>query len=436
MDQASSPTPVNEPTIVQPPVTQRSNKLQLKVLTALFVLAGLGLLGAYVYQTYSGKSELFNFKTSISPSRQEAGLPVLNEVVVTPTRILYYKNKQLFSSTIDGKDEIDLSSLKVGFVRGSYLYGSNVYPTRDGKKFFFIREHNLWSANTDGTKVERVTLNSDSVPSDQEYKIYIDQASPEGSRVVFYYEKVENFEGPVMKDNPNIKYGYYLYDEAQSVIRFLGDTDKYHSLGGTTPAQPIPLEFVKGAPTYEHYNSKNIYTLDLDILTIKKFTDKVLPMLMHQVKIYPLVNEILYSGIKWGVESTGDKGQSQIIAINYLTEERIDVSPVGVYSEYQSPLASPNFENIFYSRNMNSTNANLLYFIYNVKTHQTHQLVTSQPTFIRPVWVSDTTFLSETRTLTTGADKSSVYLFDVTTNSSQKILDGVDRFLDSSGYTY
>ena len=335
---------------------------------------------------------------------------VVTPVASSTRRIVYQKADKLFSTTLDGENTIDLSNL----LAGQYKRGS-IIVTKDGKRFCFSSDYNIFCGNTDGTQTKKITNNT---PPKYNFGVRFIGVNEYGTRLLFSYEPPEMGAGT---ETPGTEYGIYYYSEGEPGVKFLAKSfyfGKDESFGSYDF-----VKFIDDKAIFTNSRDWRLYTLNPGKNEFVVFSDVALPYFSIGGFIEPKKGLIVYQA---GGESNTPYSSSQILSLNYTNGTKSEISPLGKWAEYQYLSVSPEFTNVVYGHQTYKENQidRIDFYVYNIASKETRPLNLKDPSHV-VTWLDENTFFYVTREPYPGL--RSVYKVDLTNNKISSFLENLDE---------
>lgn len=333
------------------------------------------------------------------------------------SHILYFTDNQLFSTTYDTKETINLTQLGI-----TATENNEIVVSQDGKRFCFVSTINIYCAATDGTGLTQVTQSTSNSP---QYFIKFIGTNYTGSKLLFEYVLPD--DGDVIEKNPNIQYGMHYYESTTGTSKLIDD--KLHVADGTIYDF---IGFDGNDPYFANVIDGNYYKLNLANSKYEVFSSIKFPGISSRAVIDTKNKTVTYSSAYgnggWEVyrDSTIPDSYSQILALNYSTGKKTLISPQGAFAQFQSISVSPNKDKVFYEeQSKNNSNLASVFKIYSHETKQTKTLPITNVNYLTPIWISNDSFIYYVKTNT----ESAVYKMDLTSNTASVFLNNVSTLL-------
>jgi len=330
-----------------------------------------------------------------------------------PGRIVYYKGGSLLSTSLNGKQTIDLSKLGT--------QGNPIFVSKNKIKMYFVRDSNIWSANTDGSQLKQITKNVTIEPS---FDISLIGANDDGTKLLFSYELPDIMGIP--DANRCIKYGVHYYDSIADLIYYVGEAPYIKK--GEFYYHYYFTGFIGDNPIYAQNLDGYYYRLDPIKNKFYKYTRMPMPGIVHtsyfNIKKNLLVYDCHYAnlGQETWKDSVASDSHSQIILVSLDNYSKTYISPAGNYAEYQYLSVSPNFENVVYGHQMGGSKRT--YYSYNINSRHIKPLSKIHATYLVPLWLDDETFLyADQKPLAT------FYKYNLKTDDITKYIENIDYYI-------
>lgn len=370
------------------------------ILGVILVTFVIGIGGYFLMQK--------NNKDSKTPVNQQ-NVDQPTQQINTSKKIMFVKNGKLQFCVADCRNPAEISTIDVKNSE-SFILSS------DNTKLYFVKSNNLWTSNSDGSEVKQITNNN---YSDNELQIFLLGVSKDNNKIFFSYELPVGMGD--FKKNPALKYGVYYYDFSSQKLNFIKEI-------------PIKqgesydfVQVVNNAPVYAQIFDGYYYQLDLQSENFTKFTDKQFPAISNKAFINSNLGIIIYqagySDSGWQVwrDNSVPNSYSQILLIDYKNNKKIEVSPKGMWAQYQRLIVSPNYKTVVYS-----DEPKRLYYSYDITTENTTTLNISNYIFL-PIWLDDDSFLYLD---SNGSKPGTVYKYNLRNNSQEVLIDNVDVLIN------
>lgn len=326
-------------------------------------------------------------------------------------RIIYTKEDKLFSSTPDGKDPIDLSALGIE--------ASDIIVNKDGEKLYFVKQHNIFFANSDGSQIEQITNNSPiDLSYEFKYKINLLGVNNDGSKLLFSYEVP--FGG---EKNPDVRYGTCFYDLSSDTVKFVRESvferDEQYRF----------VQFVGDVPIYAQYPDDYLYALDPNNNRLTKFSKVPLPGIgsSNDASINTEKGVAVYTSTRSspGAETT-ETSYGQIVSLDYRSGNRTAISPAGTFAEYHVSGVSPNFESVIYGHKIRDGPVvrKTDFYHYDYKTGQTKLLAMGSDLLFPQLWLNDEEFLYASRYVSKN-EPATIYKVDLRLGDRTAVLKNI-----------
>lgn len=398
MEGAASLDTNSDNAIVKFRTYKRKGLLILTITVTLIIFLGLGTFLFFVsrkdnslQQTTTSKEVLFPYKFK-------------ERKVNSNKRIYFYRNKQMYSVTLDGKNEINLTKLlnisEKSPDSGNWIFNAN------HTGIYYVRNQDIWYINTDGSNRKIVVRNP--YPS-RDYWVTL-YGVTDDERLIFAYEVPQGM-GDIRPD-PYVKHGIYVYDPVVKSSKFLRQNTYEYEYITTVGNKPI----------YSHKYTYYLYVLDLVNGQFLLFSHVELPTSI--MRWHTFIDE----ENRFIVSIFGDipTSYSQVLAINYESGEKITISPAGKWADFQSLSVSPSLIHVIYSKeirkefNENNFSYNKAiktdYYLFNLNTLKTQKLPIYPLTI---TWIDDYTLLYK--------KDNAYYKYDITTQRiGEKLVDNID----------
>ncbi|MFA5035320.1 MAG: hypothetical protein WC500_06045 [Candidatus Margulisiibacteriota bacterium] len=326
-----------------------------------------------------------------------------------PGRIVYYKGGSLLSTSLNGEQTTDLSKLGA--------QGNPIFVSKNKMKMYFVRDSNIWSANTDGSQLKQITKN---VTIEPPFDISLIGANDDGTKLLFSYELPDIMGIP--DANRYIKYGVHYYDAIANRFNYI-DQRLFNKEG----AVYYYVGFIDNVPIYAQILDGYYYKLDPINNKLSKYTRMPIPAIASTSYFNIKKNILIYDGHYanqgqniWKDSAIPDL-YSQIVLVSLDNYSKTYISLAGDYAEYQYLSVSPNFENVIYGHQMGGSER--AYYSYNINSRHTKPLSKIHATYLVPLWLDDETFLY--------ADQKPLailYKYDLKTDAITKYIENIDYY--------
>jgi hypothetical protein len=254
---------------------------------------------------------------------------------VNVSRIVYQQNEVIYSIKTDGGDPINLT--KMG-VKSDVLRVS-----RDGRRLYYIEDHNLWTMLTTGSDHRRVTGNTESGHEVVNEKVLgavgggpvseILAVNTDGSIVLI--RLTTNPKDVSLGTDPSTRV-YYYHDQTkklQDITHFAAfdNIAHYRILGESV--------------VYYHQNEARLVKLDLSSGSMATIADDFMGWYINE-QFSMARQEVIFNASSSNTES-GDS-YSQIFKRDLKTGQDQVISPRGSWAEFQCLTVSPLMTYIIY----------------------------------------------------------------------------------------
>lgn len=381
--------PISTPIIPTSP----PKKPWLRIFLVIALLVGVGIAGIYAYQNYY-------LQMQNKPAEEQQ--PNFG-------RILYYKNRELFSATADGKNIANLTNLGIKPDEGSE--GRRILVSKDGQRVFYVGEYNVWSAKTDGTGIKKLTNYSPKTTA-----VELLATNHDGSKL-FYKIQIGPYETHVGPTEGFIGFvatstNFYWYDQL---------TDRTTVVEISSYISDYTLtELVNNQPIYRGDDDR-LYKINPERGSVSLFASVKIEGSIFSFPSMAFINtdEQTITHNKYIKPARKDDAAgAQIVSVNLNSGSVYPISAVGGFTDYQYLRVSPKFTGLTY---FNQKQGKTVYYNYYTKTAR--DLFNRDAYF--PIWINEISFIYEYK----DGNKFNLFKFNLYSGIEEKIIEGVDSLV-------